>query len=57
MGNIVKSIVKNAVKDPTYREELTPFWMVGSVVVGVVVAITITSAVSKGFSVDQDLME
>lgn len=57
MLSFVQKVIKNAIGDSAFREELTPLWMVGSVVLGVVAAITITTAVSKGFASESDLLE
>jgi len=57
MLSFVQKVIKNAIGDTSFREELTPLWMVGSVVLGVVAAITVTAAISKGFASDQDLLE
>jgi len=57
MFEFFQNVIKNAAEDSTFREELTPLWMLGSVVVGVVAAVTITSAISKGYASEQDLLE
>ena len=59
MLNYVRDVIKKAMEDSEFKENLTPRWMVGSVVVGVVAAVTITSAISKGYRPDiqKDLLD
>jgi len=57
MGKFFKGLIQNAIKDQSFREELSPLWMIGSVVVGVVAAVTITTAISKGYISEQNLLE
>ena len=47
MLSYIRDVIKNAFEDSEFREGLTPLWMIGSVVIGVVAAITVTSAISK----------
>ena len=58
MLSYVREVFKNALEDSDFRKDMTPLWMIGSVVAGVVAAITITSAVSKHHvTVKPDLLE
>ncbi len=59
MFSYIREVIKNALEDSEFREDLSPIWLVGSVVVGVVAAITITTAITKGYKPDlhDDLLE
>lgn len=50
MFSYIREVIKNALEDSEFREDLSPVWMVGSVVVGVVAAVTVTTAIAKGYA-------